>query len=92
MEIIKFISVLALTWLFVEGAASVKFFKDLANIGPDSNPSKTWLMVAKALVNCGMCSGFWIGLIVYHDIYMASLTSVCADLFGRFINKLNSWM
>jgi len=39
------------------------------------------------LINCCMCSTFWISLIVSQDLYIASISSILAEFICR---KLNS--
>lgn len=90
MEIINFIGILSVTWLWVEGAASIQFLKHLINIGSLSNPKSLTLTVIQKLVNCSMCSGFWIGLAYYQNFLMACCVSISAELFQRLIKQIFS--
>ncbi len=39
------------------------------------------------LINCCMCSTFWIGLALSFDIYTASISSILAEFICRKINS-----
>lgn len=88
MEIINFISLLCLTWLFVEGAASVQFIKQLAKVHPDHMGKDLTRQVLTKLFNCALCTGFWVGLFYYQNFILACLVSVAAEIFARLINLL----
>jgi hypothetical protein len=96
MESIIFLGLLSLTYLIAEGAAPVQYLKKLLNIHNESTTTSLYKQVLKALVNCSMCSGFWIGLLFYsisgydHFILYACLTSIGAEIFTRTINALFS--
>jgi hypothetical protein len=93
MEVVKFLGLLALTWLFVEGSQPVQFIKKLSGLHPDSPSKDLTRRVLTKLFNCALCSGFWIGLIYYAwtggpFILMACLVSICAEIFARILNLL----
>lgn len=94
METIKFLGLLCATWLFTEGAGPIQFLKRLLEIRANDTPKSLFKQVVRELVNCALCSGFWIGLIFYsfsgyeHWILMACLTSVAAELFARTISYI----
>lgn len=98
METIKFIGLLCLTWLFTEGSAPIQFLKKIIKVNKEAETHKIplWKQVTQALVNCSLCSGFWIGLVYYwatghpNFILMACITSVGAELFARIINHIFS--
>lgn len=96
METVKFIGLLAFTWLFTQGAAPVQFIKKLLNIHRDSTPKDLTRQVIRELVNCSLCTGFWLGFIFYaitgHDypILMGCLVSIAAEIFSRLINLIFS--
>ena len=102
METIKFVGLLAMTWLIVEGAEPVQFLKRVLGISVEPMPKKWGLIILAKILDCELCTGFWIGLIYYaftgHEafILMACLTSVASELFARVINFLfgfvfNQW-
>lgn len=99
MEAIIYIGLLACTWLFVTGASSLQFLKKLVKLDNESSvKSLTWSVI-RELVNCAMCSGFWIGLVYYllngyhHYFLYACLVSVGAEIFARIVNLIfNSWL
>lgn len=88
MEVIKFIGLLAFTWLFVKGADPVQFTKNLFDVGNDSQPKKQYLIIIQKFLNCALCSGFWIGLIYYQDILLACLVSIASELFYRLLDRV----
>lgn len=99
MEAIKFIGLLSLTWLFTEGAGPVQFLKKMINVHAEAETERLelWKKVTQALVNCAMCSGFWIGLVFYwstpNSALMACNVSVAAELFARALNHvLNNYL
>ncbi len=88
MEVIKFLGLLSLVWLFAEGAEPPQFFKRFLNIGNDSNPKDTLRLLFRALLNCCLCLGFWVGLIIYKDLYMAGLVSIGSEGLSRLLKKI----
>lgn len=90
METINFIAILAATWLFTTGAGSVQFIKDFVHIGNMSTPKSLTLKVIQKLINCSMCSGFWIGLAYYQSFLIACIVSISAEIFSRLLNLLFS--
>ena len=92
MEIVYFIGILACVWLFVTGADSVDFIKEIFKVHSGTKTNNVVLKVISKLVNCCLCSGFWIGLVYYHSFEMACLVSVSSEVFSRLIKRfLNKW-
>lgn len=87
---IKFLGVIAITYLFVEGASVIQFIKELFGVANESKPKNRILIVIQKLINCSMCSGFWIGLAIYQDFYMACIMSLTCEAFSRIVNKLSN--
>lgn len=88
MEIVKFIGLLALTWLFVEGSQPIQFLKKLVKVHPELLGKDLFRQVISKLLSCCLCSGWWIGLIYYQNILLACVTSISAELFARVLNYL----
>jgi hypothetical protein len=88
MEFINFIGLIVLVWMFVDGAAPVQFIKEQLNIHNDTKSNNTWILLLSKLINCALCSGFWIGLIYYQSLELAAIVSVTSEIFYRFITKL----
>ena len=88
MAIINFIGILSVTWLFTTGASAVQFLKNFGNIGNMSSPKNLTLQIIQKLVNCSMCSGFWIGLAFYQNFLMACCVSISAELYSRLLNLI----
>jgi hypothetical protein len=102
METIKFIGLLAMTWLIVEGAEPVQFIKRVLKISADPMPKHWAAIIIAKLLACELCTGFWVALIYYFFsgyegvILLACITSVASELFARVINFLfntvfNQW-
>lgn len=94
METINYIGLLCLTFLFTEGAGPVQFVKKLVGIHQDQEPKPLYKKVLQELVNCNLCSGFWLGFIYYwslpNTLLMACITSIGAELFARAYKELLS--
>lgn len=86
--VIEYLALLVFTWMFVTGAASVQFIKNVCGVGPDSKPKHVVLKVLKELFNCCLCSGFWVGIIFYQSILMGCLVSFGSEVFHRITSKL----
>lgn len=87
MEVIKYIGVICATWLFTTGSAPIEFIKEFFNVSEDSEPKDRLRKVISSLINCNLCSGFWIGLAVYQNLWMACIISISAEIFGRVWDK-----
>lgn len=88
MEIIKFIGVLLLVIYFVDLAQPIQFIKKILNIHPTTKSESPTTHAIVKLVSCAKCSGFWIGLIIYHDIWMALIVSISSEILHRLSKKL----
>jgi len=87
--IYEFLSIMALTYLFVFAEPSILIkrwigFKDELY---DSFPKS--IQFIHRLIYCPLCSGFWIGLGFTQNIFDACIISVGSELLSRIINKLN---
>ena len=87
MEIIKFMGLLSLTWLFVEGAQPAQYLKSVLKISNEDTPKDATRLIFQALFNCCLCTGFWVGLIAYQNLYIAAIFSISAEAFSRIIRK-----
>lgn len=92
MEVINFIGLLCCVWLFVDGAASIDFIKEVLKVHKTTKTNNIVLKVISKLVNCCLCSGFWIGLVYYQSFVMGCLVSVSSEVMSRLISKfLQKW-
>lgn len=87
MEAIKFIGVICAVWLFVTGASIIEFIKLFIGVSNASEPKQVWKQLVQKLINCSMCVGFWFGLIIYQDFFMACIVSLTAEAFERINDK-----
>lgn len=90
MDVIYFIGILCAVWLFVEGAESIDFLKELLNVHKKTKSKKVVIKVLAKLLNCALCSGFWVGLIYYQSFEMGCLVSVSSEVFKRLVEKFLS--
>jgi hypothetical protein len=82
MELIfKIIGLASLTVLFVASEPMIKFKHFLLKGIKDYQDKWFW-----RLINCGLCSGFWIGLIFTGDILTAATISVLSEVLYQKIN------
>lgn len=75
LEIISW-SCITLLWINSEPTAMLRYylFKDADNF-------------IIRLLNCAMCSGFWIGLIFTFDIQLAAIISILSEFLNRYLNS-----
>jgi len=83
MEIlIKVLGAAAITILFVTSEPTNRI-KEL--MGFTAFDNQGWKGFLSRLMNCCMCSGFWVGLILTQDIYLAAIVAITAEFIN---NKL----
>lgn len=88
ITIVTYISICCLVFLFAVGAEPIQDIKTKFSIGPtDQYISPIQWFITK-MINCSLCSGFWIGLIFYQSILLACLVSVGSEILTRIIIKL----
>lgn len=80
--IFEIISSASITYLFVNAEPIIRL-KNMVGITMDSN-NMLVRGIAK-LMSCCLCSGFWIGLIITGDIYMAAIISLTAEIIDKRI-------
>ena len=76
--IIKILGLAAISFLFVNSQPTVYLKEKL--FGFNDN----WFI---QLINCSLCSGFWIGLAFTFNIYEAAIVSVLAQLIENTLNN-----
>lgn len=80
--IINIIGIAAVTVLFVN-ASPILHLKHLLF----SKIKEYELKWYWTLLNCALCSGFWIGLAISTDIYIAATSAVLAEILHQKINN-----
>lgn len=86
--LITFLSLCCFVFLFAVGAEPIQDIKTKFSVGPlDEYMSPIQWFITKML-NCSLCSGFWIGLIFYQSILLACLVSVTSEILTRIITKI----
>ena len=73
--VFEILSVACIAVLFVEAEPLVRLKEILF-----SNYKSSWLW---RLMNCALCSGFWIGLILTFNVEVAAIASVLAELIHK---------
>ena len=81
----KFIGIILITLLIVEYAAPVQSIKRWCRIANESKPKYLFGEAMQKLFNCAQCVGFWSGLIVYQDLYMAAIVSFSGEVLHRIV-------
>lgn len=85
---ILIIKIAALSFLFVTAEPLILFKRFLGFKEEDYMKfSKTKAFVHR-LINCCLCSGFWIGLIITHTVYDAALISIISEIIYKINNRL----
>jgi len=39
------------------------------------------------LINCALCSGFWIGLVITQNIFLAAIISISSELINKKLTE-----
>ena len=84
IEIMKLLGLSAMSFLFVAAEPMIMIKTWLFN--QIYKKDYSYLLIWK-LINCALCSGFWIGFAVTKDILSASIIAVLAELIYQ---KLSS--
>lgn len=66
-------------YLFAEAAQPVQYLKKLCR-----TDRVGWL---SQLLDCSLCSGFWIGLVYTQNVLSACIVSVMAEVVSRWMKK-----
>lgn len=83
----EFIGLICLTYLFVDSSIMQKI-KHLFGISNLDSPTRKIQIFFQELLNCCMCSGFWIFLLCYQDLYLAAIGSILTETLKRIIDKI----
>ncbi len=84
----KFLGTIFIVLMIVEFAEPIQFIKRFYQIDNNSQPKELYKQVLQKFFNCALCVGFWTGLIVYQDIYMAAIISFASELAHRIVNQI----
>ncbi len=84
----KFIGIILVTLLIAEYAEPIQFIKRTLSIDNLSDPKTILGRLSQKFFNCSQCIGFWAGLIVYQDIYMAAIISFASEITHKSIEVL----
>lgn len=84
ISIINIIAIACLSFLFAKGAEPIQWIKTLCKVDSDAAyiNKVQWFFVK--LLNCCLCSGFWIGLIITQSLYLACIISVLSELINKY--------
>jgi len=87
MEYIKYFGLIIAVWFFTQGSQPIEFIKELFGVSHQDKPDNIWKRVFAKLINCSLCSGFWIGLFYYQSIELACITAIGAEIFSRLWSR-----
>ena len=91
MELIKYFGVIGITLMIVKYALPIQWIKKHYKMDMDSNHDKhPFKKIPQKLFNCAFCLGFWVGLILYQDIYWGVVISFSAEIIYLAYNKLTN--
>ena len=79
MILINIIGLACLSFLFAVGAEPIQWIKEIFCVGPEDKYYNKIQWVILKLINCSLCSGFWIGLIFTQSIILAGIISILAE-------------
>lgn len=88
---ITFIELIFASYLFVV-AEPIEYIRKFLTLSTTQKTGNSIHDLLISLVNCVLCSGFWIGLIYYNSILHAAAVSICAETFCILFNRLNKWL
>lgn len=85
---IEILGLAILCWMFAEGFEPIQVLKKSFCEFDLSDPTYWtgllhWIIKA---INCSLCTGFWVGLIYFENIFNAAIISVLAESISR-LNK-----
>ena len=82
---ITILCVACFTFLFTYASPVIQVKNWLENLLPKNLLFKAIFKLLK----CALCFGFWFGLILFGNIFIASLISVLSELMYRFFRFFN---
>lgn len=85
--LINIIGLACAAFLFASGAEPIQQIKAFFNLDNDAEFKNHIQYFFVKLLNCSLCSGFWIGIIFTHSILLASIISVLAEFITRQLNN-----
>jgi len=85
--ILQHLGLAAISFLFAVGAEPIQLLKHKLNILNVEDHNPEWKNFIIKLINCSLCSGFWIGLLFTQSLYSAAIISILSELICIQINK-----
>jgi hypothetical protein len=85
---ILIIKIAALSFLFVTAEPLILFKRFLGFREEDYMKYGKVKAFISRLINCCLCSGFWLGLILTGSMYDAALISIISELIYKLNNRL----
>lgn len=80
------LSIASASFLFAVGAEPIQNIKRFFKLDNDAYIKNKYHHFFVKLLNCSLCSGFWIGLILTQNILLACLISVLAGLIEKLFS------
>ena len=85
--IITHLGLAAISFLFASGAEPIQLLKHKFNLLTIEDHNPEWKNFLIKLINCSLCSGFWVGLIFTQSLYSAAIISILAEYICIKLNQ-----
>lgn len=85
---VEFFCLCASVFLFTHGAEPIEIMKQWLGFSSDSEVITELQFWMIKLVNCSMCTGFWVGLVYYQSFLMGCALSICSEALTRIMNRI----
>jgi len=92
-DLIKYLGSIILTVMITTNADIVQVIKTHLKLDEKAKKKTLAGLWIQKLLNCNLCLGFWIGLIIFNpfqysnSFYIALIISLSAETAGYYINK-----
>ena len=86
LEIITILGLASITNLWIHSEPTNKFKNWLYKSIENKDSLWHW-----RLISCALCTGFWLGLIVTWNLYLAAIVSVSAELICKNLTQGKLW-
>ena len=90
MEVIKFLGTIGTTLMIVQYAKPITWIKAYFRLTLDSKTydREIYRNILKSLLNCSLCTGFWVGLAFYQNFYWGVVIAFASELAWFGLGKL----
>jgi len=87
---VKYLGVIGLVLMIVEFATPIEWLKIhfKVDMGAKLKDNQLFRKLVQGLLNCALCTGTWVGLAFYWDLYWAMIVAFSCEIAYRLIKKL----